>query len=334
MNFGFSFGFSFFALIVLILVVFVGVEAVNLHFLFGVIIPYVAFVTFVIGIIYRVVKWGRVPVPFRIPTTCGQGKTLPWINYNKLDNPSTTLGVIGRMVLEVFLFRSLFRNTKTELREGPKLAYGSSKWLWLGGLAFHWTFFAIIIRHLRLFTEPVPACVTSFEAIDSFFQVGVPLLYITDVIFLAAATYLFLRRILIPQVRYISLPADYFPLFLILGIGTTGVLMRYFFKVNIVGVKELTMGLVSINPAVPEGIGVMFYIHIFLVSILLAYFPFSKLMHMAGVFLSPTRNLANNSRIKRHINPWNYPVKVHTYKEYEEEFREKMKAVDIPVEKE
>jgi len=53
-----------------------------------------------------------------------------------------------------------------------------------------------------------------------------------------------------------------------------------------------------------------------------------------GVFLSPTRNLSNNSRFVRHINPWNYPVKVHTYDEYEEEFRDKMIEAGLPVEKE
>jgi len=326
--------FSFFVVIILVLLAFGGVQAANLQYLFGVIIPYAAFVTFIVGIFYRVVKWGRSPVPFRIPTTAGQEKSLPWIKQNKIDNPSSALGVIVRMAFEVLLFRSLFRNTKIDLRDGPRLAYGSTKWLWAAGLAFHWTFFIIVLRHLRLFTEPVLFFVPIIESLDAFFQVGVPLLYITDIVFLIAVTYLFFRRVLIPQVRYISLAADYFPLFLILGIGVSGVLMRYFIKVNVVGVKELTMGLVTFNPVVPEGIGVIFYIHLFLVSTLLIYFPFSKLMHMAGVFLSPTRNLANNNRWKRHINPWNYPVKVHTYEEYEEEFREKLKEVGMPVEKE
>jgi hypothetical protein len=72
---------------------------------------------------------------------------------------------------------------------------------------------------------------------------------------------------------------------------------------------------------------VLFYIHIFLVSVLFMYFPFSKLMHMGGVFLSPTRNLANNSRIVRHINPWNPDVKYHTYEAYEDDFRDHM--VDV-----
>jgi len=326
--------FSFFAVITLGVIVFAGVKAAHLHFLFGVIIPYAAFITFIVGVIYRIVKWGSSPVPFRIPTTGGQEKSFPWIKYSKLDNPFTSLGVIGRMALEVLLFRSLFRNTKAGLREGPNLTYGSAKWLWLGGLAFHWTFLIILLRHLRLFTEPIPYFVTLLESLDGFFQVAAPVLYLSDIIFLIAVSYLFLRRVIIPQIRYISLAADYFPLFLIGAIGVSGVLMRYFLKTDVVGIKQLIMGLITFNPVVPQTIGTIFYIHLFLVSALLAYFPMSKLMHMAGVFLSPTRNLANNNRAERHVNPWNYPVKVHTYEEYEEEFREKMKSVGLPVEKE
>ena len=81
------------------------------------------------------------------------------------------------------------------------------------------------------------------------------------------------------------------------------------------------MGLVTLKPSIPEGVGGLFYVHLFFVCVLLAYFPFSKLMHLGGIFMSPTRNLANNSRIKRHINPWNHAVKVHTYEHYEDEFR-------------
>ena len=326
--------FSFFSVITLAAIVFVGVKAANLRYLFGIIIPYAAFLTFVLGVIYRVIQWGRVPVPFRIPTTGGQQKSLPWIKSNPIDNPSNPIGVIIRMAFEVLLFRSLFRNTKVDSREGPKIAYGSSKWLWLGGLVFHWTFLIILTRHLRLFFEPIPGFVKILESLDGFFQVGVPVLYLTDLAFLGAVTYLFLRRVIVPQLRYISLAADYFPLFLIGAIGFSGVLMRYFLKTDVVGIKELTMGLITFSPVIPKTVGTIFYIHLFLVSALFAYFPLSKLMHMAGVFLSPTRNLANDNRAAMHVNPWNYPVKVHTYEEYEDDFREKMKAAGLPVEKE
>ncbi|MCK8601110.1 sulfate reduction electron transfer complex DsrMKJOP subunit DsrM [Syntrophobacteraceae bacterium DRH4] len=305
-----------------------------MNYLFGVLVPYLAFFLFLTGFIYRILKWARAPVPFRIPTTSGQQKSFSWVKQNKLDNPSTKLATVGRMALEVLLFRSLFKNTKMEFRQGPKISYQWEKWLWLAGLAFHYSFFIIVVRHLRFFMEPVPGFVHLTESLDGFLQLGLPGLYITDLLFLAAVTYLFIRRVVIPQMRYISLPADYFPLFLLFGLGVTGVLMRYFTKVDIVKVKELAMGLATLHPTVPEGIGVLFFIHLFLVSTLMAYFPFSKLMHLGGVFLSPTRNLPNDSRIRRHINPWNYPVKVHTYEEYEDDFREKMIEAGLPVEKE
>jgi nitrate reductase gamma subunit len=99
-------------------------------------------------------------------------------------------------------------------------------------------------------------------------------------------------------------------------------------------VKQWVMGMLSFHPSLPEGVNLFFFIHLFFISFLIAYFPLSKLMHMAGIFLSPTRNLQNRSRMERHINPWNPPVKVHTYQEYENEFREAMKEAGLPVEKE
>jgi nitrate reductase gamma subunit len=320
--------------VVLVLLAILGAGVAGLQFVFGVIVPYAAIAVFLLGFVYRVLKWARSPVPFRIPTTCGQQKSLPWIKSNNLESPHNTWGVIGRMALEVLFFRSLFRNTKVELRNGPRLIYGANKFLWAGGLAFHWSFLVIFIRHFKFFAEPVPSWVLAVQNLDGFFQVGLPIIYATDVVIVAALTYLFFRRVVSPQMRYISLAADYFPLLLLLGVTLSGVLMRYFFKTDIAGVKELGMGLLSFSPVVPEGVGVIFYIHLFLVSVLFAYFPFSKLMHVAGVFLSPTRNLVNNNRMRRHINPWDYPVKVHTYEEWEDEFRDVMKAADMPLEKE
>jgi len=320
----------------LVAIAFVGVWGAHLEWLFGVVIPYLAVIIFFVGIVYRVVQWAKCPVPFRIPSTCAQQKTLPWLKrsyVDKLDNPNTTAGAVGRMILEVLCFRSLFKNTRLEFGSGQEIKYKSAKWLWLGAIVFHYTFLVVILRHLRFFSEPMSFFVPYVEKVDGFFQIFVPTLYQSGFLLGAALTFLLLRRVLDGKLRYISLPADYFPLFLILGLVTTGILMRYVLKADVVSIKELTMGLVSFRPVVPEGISVLFYIHVFLVSVLFAYFPFSKLTHMAGVFLSPTRNLSNNSRMVRHINPWNYPVKIHTYQAYEDEFREKMIDAGLPVEK-
>jgi len=353
MNFILGILFSIVMVGVLALIPWVGVYVLDLRFLFGVVVPYTAITIFILGFVFKVLKWSFSPNPYRIPTTAGQQKSMPWIKQNKLDNPSSTLGVLGRMFFEIFLFRSLFRNTRLEFRNGPKITYEWEKWLWIAALAFHYSFLVVILRHLRFFTEPIPGFVNLLESLDGFLEMGiaplpgfmVPGILISGFLLLAAVTYLFLRRIYVPQTRYISLPADYFPLFLILGIAGTGVMMRYmgpfmrfvfntdWLTVQVVQVKALGIGLVTGNPVVSEEIGTLFFIHIFLVCVLLMYFPFSKLMHIGGVFLSPTRVLANNTRAKRHVNPWDYSVKTHTYEEYEDEFREKMIEAGLPVEK-
>ena len=333
---------SLLAVFVLALIAYLGSSIGPVQWVFGVIIPYLAVLVFIVGFASRVIGWSKSAVPFSIPTTCGQQKSMPWIRQAKIDNPSSGFGVFIRMALEILTFRSLFRNTRMKLKEGPALTYNLEIFLWVGALAFHYAFLTTVVRHLRFFLEPVPWCLQLLEKADSFFRVeilynpiqfGLPGIQISGIILLVAVTYLFLRRLFIAKVRYISLASDFFPLFLIMGIAFTGILMRYFTKVDITAIKQLAMGLVTFKWSIPAGISPLFFIHLFLVSTLLIYFPFSKLMHLGGVFLSPTRNLTTNTREKRHINPWSYPVKVHTYEAYEDEFREKMVEAGLPVDK-
>jgi nitrate reductase gamma subunit len=299
----------------------------------AIVLPYFAIAVFLLGLSWRVVRWSSSPVPFRIPTVCGQQKSLEWIKPGRLDSPYSTAGVIGRMALEILFFRSLFRGTKSRLQDGSRLIHAEAKWLWLGAIAFHWSLLVILLRHLRFFVEPVPAIAVWLDRLDGFFQIGAPVLYLTDIAVVAALLYLLQRRVRDAQVRFISLFTDYFALALLLGIAATGIWMRYFSRVDAVAVKQLALSLAVFAPTRPTGLSALFYAHLALVSTLAAYFPFSKLVHMGGVFLSPTRNLANNNRMKRHINPWNYPVKVHTYEEWEEEFHDKIKAAGLPVER-
>jgi len=303
---------------------------------FGIYVPYAAVAIFVVFFVKKVLGWASSPVPFAIPTTGGQQKSLPWVKHQKFDSPATGWQTFIRMALEILCFRSLFRNTKLDNRatEG-RVGYGSAKALWLFALMFHYSFLIIFLRHFRFFLDPVPAVITGLDFVDSILQIAAPTLYLTDVFFLLAVCFLLLRRIFDAKVAYISLFQDYFPLFLILGIACTGVWMRYFSKVDVIAIKELARGLVTFNPVIPPNVDSTFYIHLFLVCVLWAYFPFSKLMHLGGVFLSPTRNLPNNTRMVRHINPWNDPsIKPHSYEDYENDFREKMIEAGLPVDKE
>ncbi len=169
-----KYAFSFLAVIALILIAWLGSRIPGMEYLFGVAIPYLAIMVFLGGFVYRVIHWAKSPVPFSIPTTCGQGKSLDFIKQDKLDCPTKTSEVVARMALEILAFRSLFRNTKSELHEGPKITYESSKWLWLFALIFHYSFLVIVLRHMRLFVNPVPAWIQALEFGDGLLQIGAP----------------------------------------------------------------------------------------------------------------------------------------------------------------
>ncbi|TCD48237.1 sulfate reduction electron transfer complex DsrMKJOP subunit DsrM [Chlorobium sp. N1] len=312
---------------------YVGVAYFGMSYIFGVVIPYLAALLFIGGFSWRIYDWLSRPVPFCITTTCGQEKSLDWIAHQKLESPATKWQAALRVMTEVLFFRSLFRNTKAELHTGPQLAYASSKWLWMGGLAFHWSLLVIGLRHARFFFMEPPLFIRLVERTDRFFELTLPAFYMTDALVLTAITFLVFRRLRDAKLRIISLQTDFFPLFLIGAIALVGMSMRYVEKVDVMAVKAQMMNLLSFSFAAPVEIGPFFYVHLFLASVLAVYFPFSKLMHAGAIFLSPTRNLANNSREKRHVNPWNKPIKFRTYAEYEDEYREKMKKAGLPVEK-
>jgi nitrate reductase gamma subunit len=259
------------------------------------------------------------------------------------------------MLLEVLLFRSLFRNTApgraatTALCPPP--VFFERKGLWIGALAFHWSLLVIVIRHLRLFVEPVPGLVGALAAVDGFFEVGLPVWYASDAIVTVALLYLLARRLRDPLLRYLSLPADYLALAVLLAVVVSGIGMRYIGRVDLVTVRAYTLDLaafpagaspwprMAVAPA-PGALGTVippahwwFIGHLLSASCLIAVLPFTKLMHAAGVWLSPTRNQANDTRSRRHVNPWNAPAPHHTYEEWEREFEDKLKAANLPVEK-
>lgn len=218
---------------------------------------------FVAGLVLKLFKYAKTPSPLKIPTT---------------PAPITPVGVFFRMFQDVVVFKSLFKG---------------NKWTWIGGMVFHYAFLVVVLRHLRYFFYPEPAWVMSLQTAGIYAGIVLPL----------AAVYLLMRRTTVDRTMFVSSLADYFVLFLILGIAATGLLMKFYVRPFMVDVKGFVYGLVTANPSnVP--FEPVFLLHIMLVALLLAYFPFSKLMHAGGVFFSPTRFQCDNPREKRHINPW------------------------------
>ncbi|MHB8174000.1 MAG: respiratory nitrate reductase subunit gamma [Nitrospirota bacterium] len=192
--------------------------------------------------------------------------------------PTTSFGAIIRVLSEVLLFRSLYKG---------------NKWTWLGGVVFHWAFLLVVLRHLRYFLYPVPSWDMKLQSIGIYAGIVLPI----------AVLYLLMRRTTVDRTVFISSLADYFALTLIFFIAGTGLLMKFYERPFMVDIKGFVYGLATFNfSAVPAD--PVFLVHITLVMMLLAYFPYSKLVHAPGIFFSPTRNQADNPRETRHVNPW------------------------------
>jgi nitrate reductase gamma subunit len=299
--------------------------------IFGVIIPYIAFAIFVVGVVYKFIYWAKSAVPLKVPTTSGQQKSLKFIKrtiYDRFDSPYTKWETAVRMILEIFAFRSLLKNTRYYL---DRLSQRDARWLWLFAILFHYCLLLVLIRHTKFFLEPVPSFVEMISELEAFKGVFIPSVYVSGVTIIAALFLLWFRRIFLSRERCISLPSDHFALLLLLAIVISGNVMRYFIKVDISAVKGLLLSLMAFN--IPQAlefansIEPMFYIHFALGSFLLAYFPFSKLMHAGGIFFSPTRNMPNNNRAERHVNPWNPPYKGITWQEYYEAYKDQLDEI-------
>jgi nitrate reductase gamma subunit len=224
---------------------------------------YIATAVFTVGLVYRIQLYARTPAPLKIPTT---------------PAPVTRSGVVWRMAREVIFFQSLFK---------------SSKWTWLLGWVFHAALLLVLMRHLRYFTEPVWTWVDLIQPFGLYAGFAM----------LAGLVALWVRRVGVERIRYISGPSDHLMLLLLIAIAASGLLMRFVAHTDIVALKGFVLGLVYLAPQ-PLPADPLLLIHLSLVLVLMFVFPFSKLLHAPGVFFSPTRNQVDNAREVRHLAPW------------------------------
>ena len=224
---------------------------------------YVATALLVVGTGMKILKYARTPAPLKIPVS---------------PAPRTRRGVWMRMAREVLFFQSLFK---------------SNRWIWIFGMLFHWGMLLVLLRHLRYFTQPVWWWVELIQPIG---------VYASFAMVLGLGGLLF-RRIFVNRIRYISDPSDYLMLLLIIGIGVTGMGMKFLMPVDIVAVKVFFLGLMrfEINE-LPTNIGVL--LHLGMVAFLMIIFPISKLIHAPGLFFAPSRTQVDNAREFRHLSAW------------------------------
>jgi nitrate reductase gamma subunit len=191
--------------------------------------------------------------------------------------PKTRYGVIWRLFGDFLWFPNLYK---------------ADKLLWAAGFFFHLALWIVLLRHLRYFLFPVPKWVEGIQTVGLYAGYALPL---PLVLFLA-------RRLTINHTIYISTLGDYFAIFLLLTVTVSGILLQVFFSTYVIDVKAMILGLIHFQPFLPQAHW-LFVLHFISVMVLLVYFPFGKLLHAGGFFLSPTRNQRANFE-RRFVNPW------------------------------
>ncbi|MGI6091880.1 MAG: respiratory nitrate reductase subunit gamma [Veillonellaceae bacterium] len=228
-------------------------------FLIGQVLPYLAAGVFLAGMIWRIATWLKCPVPFKL---------------TMFPAPADTAGRVLAISKELILFDSLRR---------------SEQGLWLWAWLMHIGLFAVVGGHIvgisQLGLQFTALGMSPSQSVAMSAALGTG----AGILLLGALIVLFYRRTAVPEVKRMSNPADYFDILLLLAIVISGMHMRLTtLEVDLAAIRSYMAGLITFCPAAaPQNW--IFLSHFFLVNILLIYFPFSKLVHLAGFFV--TRSL-------------------------------------------
>lgn len=235
-------------------------------------IIYLSLAVCLAGTAWRGWVWLRAPVPLMIPLT---------------PAPGTKTGVAVRLAGEALGFHSLFR---------------ADRGLWALAWIFHASLAGLLIGHVAgLLTPDVSARLLGLSAAD-YDRVAQVTGSLVGAVALVSLAGLFGRRVASIRLRYISSAADYFLLVLLFLIVGTGLAMRLSDRFDLASARAFVSSVIALQPD-GQAVDLRFAVHVLLVCGLLVYAPFSKLGHMAGIFLNPALNQTNTPREQRHVGP-------------------------------
>lgn len=170
-------------------------------------------------------------------------------------------------------------------------AWRKDKAFWLFIIAFHVSFFLLILGHLELIREFKLLQIIPHQVFLGAGAVGI--------ILIVTVLYFLFRRFRSPW-REISVPEDFLILillFLTMFLGShLHLSARLYagggaFDIPVEAYREYLSSLVAFKPTVPSGIAdsphyILVALHIFLANLVLMLLPFSKVIHMVFTFLS------------------------------------------------
>ena len=139
--------------------------------------------------------------------------------------------------------------------------FASHKAAWAGSWTFHAAFLFVILRHLRYFMDPVPDCIECVQ------PAGIAAGYV-----LAFSLVFVMCVRTLGRVRYVSYQ-NYLILGLLFLISSTGLVMRNFFRPDLIDVKSFIMGIIAFSPSPLPG-HFFFVLHFSLALLLIPYIPF------------------------------------------------------------
>jgi len=219
-----------------------------MSFVVGALLPYITIIIFAGGMIYQINKWRTLASPAMTLTPA----------------PESSRERLVEALQGAFLFRNLFN---------------SDKFLWL----ISWSFHAVLAISLIVHYDRILA----FMGITSGSILKMPsvILDLIGVIILITAGFLLIRRFALKRVAEISSADDYFALILILGVVVTGDALRFMSHLDVIQIREYFSGLITFSfKALPENN--WFIAHYLLAQVLIIYVPFSKILHLGGIFFT------------------------------------------------
>lgn len=226
------------------------------------ILPYITITIFTVGVLYRLGRWAGSRIVHNI--------TLSTPNFPKTTGEAII--VAGR---EIVLFETLFR-----LNRG----------LWAGGWLMHVALINVIGGHVvgfyflgKQFAYMPGISEHLSEQMSNFLGTAFGILLFITLL------YLFIRRVTITYMKQLNVTPDFLHLFLLLAIVGVGDFMRLVPSTGLhyEPVKEYFTYLFLLQP-IPAHAEILHKplvaLHVLLVQVLLVVFPFSKLMHVFGMF--------------------------------------------------
>ncbi len=226
--------------------------------LVGVILPYVAVVIFFGGMLYRIRTWLKMPSP---------AMTL-------FPAPPTKEANLLNTAQEALFFKSLFKGDRA---------------LWVFAWIFHAVLALICIGHVRVFINADRILMALGMSEEGIHAMSSGVGGAAGVVIFTAAILLLVRRMAVARVREITGASDYLILLLIAAIIMTGNLMRFGSEhLDLSLTRGYFAGLATFSsgtgtPALQNG---LFVLHMGLAFVMLICLPFSKILHLGGIFFT------------------------------------------------